>query len=211
MGKIRSIITAITLGFTGVVFAGTAAHAAITSVTSANVNMRAGPSTAYPAIVVVPNRSTVTTYGCQAGYTWCDVGYGTYRGWVYAPYLQAVYQGQPVIITPAIAPVMGLSVITFNQAYWTRYYRNYPWYGHWNRYYRGPVAARSGHVVGPYGGEARGGTVVGPAGNRARGGAVTGPNGHTAKGGAVCGPYGCTGRVVGPDGRAVGGAGHRYR
>ncbi|WP_136659118.1 SH3 domain-containing protein [Nitratireductor sp. XY-223] len=115
-----------------------AAQAATSSYTTANVNLRAGPGTAYPILVTVPNGTPITTYGCLDGYNWCDVSWGTERGWMSASYIQVTYQGQPRIITPAIAPSVGITVVVFNRAYWDRYYYGRPWYANWNRYYRPP-------------------------------------------------------------------------
>lgn len=70
-----------------------AAAAATTAVATANVNLRAGPSTAYPAVTVVPAGTAITTFGCVSGYSWCDIGFGTYRGWVAASYIQVIYRG----------------------------------------------------------------------------------------------------------------------
>ncbi|MDJ0929522.1 SH3 domain-containing protein [Breoghania sp.] len=58
----------------------TSADAAVVSLATANVNIRAGPSTQYPVIIVLPQGANVVTYGCLAGYTWCDVGFAGRRG-----------------------------------------------------------------------------------------------------------------------------------
>ena len=115
-----------------------AAQAVTPSYTTANVNMRAGPGTSYPVLVTVPNRTSITTHGCLENYNWCDVSWGTERGWMSASYIQVTYQGQPVIVTPAIAPAIGLTVVVYNRAYWDRYYYGRPWYKNWDRYYRPP-------------------------------------------------------------------------
>ncbi len=119
----------------------TAASAATVAVATSNVNLRAGPSTSYPAVTLVPAGVQVVTHGCLSGYTWCDISMGNYRGWVAANYIQVVYRGAPVVLTPAIAPAVGLTVVAFNRAYWDTYYTRYPWYGSWNRYYAGPYPA----------------------------------------------------------------------
>ncbi|MDQ0305145.1 SH3 domain-containing protein [Ancylobacter polymorphus] len=111
-----------------------AASAATTSVAVTNVNLRAGPSTVYPAVTVVPAGAAITTFGCVAGYSWCDIGFGPYRGWVAADYIQVVYRGAPVVLTAPVAPALGITVVTFNRAYWDRYYVAYPWYGRWGGY-----------------------------------------------------------------------------
>lgn len=115
-----------------------AAQAATPSFTTANVNLRAGPGTSYPVLVTVPNRGAITTHGCLENYNWCDVSWGAERGWMSASYIQVTYEGQPVYVTPAIAPVVGLSVVIYDRAYWDRWYYGRPWYANWDRYYRPP-------------------------------------------------------------------------
>ncbi|MBN9672034.1 SH3 domain-containing protein [Roseibium aggregatum] len=121
-------------------FAPTGASAA-TAVVMTDLNMRAGPGTHYPVVRVLPGSASVVIYGCTAGTTWCDVGFGPDRGWVSASYIQVTYQGQTVVVTPAVAPAVGLAVVTFNRAYWNTYYVGRPWYASWNTYYRAPAGA----------------------------------------------------------------------
>lgn len=129
-----------------IVAGATAGAAATTAIATANVNLRAGPSTSYPAVTVVPAGMTIATYGCISGYSWCDIGFGPYRGWVAASYVQVIYRGSPVVLTAPVAPVVGITVVSFNRAYWDRYYTAYPWYGRWGAYppYRAP------HVTSAY-------------------------------------------------------------
>lgn len=119
--------------------ASTVAAAATVAVATGNVNLRAGPSTAYPVVIVVPVGARIVTHGCVAGYSWCDIAYGSYRGWVAASYVQVVYQGAPVVLTPAVAPVVGVTVVTYNRVYWDTYYATYPWYRNWSVYARYPA------------------------------------------------------------------------
>lgn len=116
-----------------------ASSAATVAVATGNVNLRAGPSTAYPVVTTVPAGVQVTTHGCLSGYTWCDISMGVSRGWVAANYIQVVYRGAPVVLTPAVAPAVGLTVVTFNKVYWDTYYAAYPWYGRWGYYAPPPV------------------------------------------------------------------------
>lgn len=111
-----------------------AGMAATSAVATANVNLRAGPSTAYPAVTIVPAGTTIATFGCVSGYSWCDVGVGPYRGWIAASYLQVLYRGTPVVLTAPVAPAIGLTVVTFDRAYWDTYYRASPWYARWAAY-----------------------------------------------------------------------------
>lgn len=122
-----------------------AAAAATAAVATANVNLRAGPSTGYPVITVLPTGARIVTHGCLADYSWCDIAFGQHRGWVSAGYVQVVHGGGPVVLTPAVAPAVGVTVVSFNKVYWDTYYAAYPWYGSWNRYgtyYRAYPAGR---------------------------------------------------------------------
>ena len=125
-----------TLCALGLFLTANSASAVTSGFTTATVNMRAGPGTGYPVIVTVPNGATITTYGCLANYSWCDVSWRGERGWMSASYIHITYQGRRRVLTPALAPVVGINVIVFNRSYWNRYYRARPWYRHWNRYYR---------------------------------------------------------------------------
>jgi uncharacterized protein YraI len=145
-----------------------AALAASPAVATHDVNLRAGPGTAYPAITTVPAGAPITAFGCDTGYYWCDVAWGPNRGWMSASYIQVVYAGRPVIVTPAVAPSVRLNVVAFDYGYWQAHYAGRPWYGHWAHYHRpAPGVRRAGGVVcGPeacrYGVVRRGphGTVV---------------------------------------------------
>lgn len=95
---------------------------------TANVNMRAGPAVAYPAVTMIPSGSPVSIYGCLDGWTWCDVSAGPNRGWVAANFVQDNYQGRRVVITDYGSQI-GIPVVTFALGtYWDNYYRARPWY-----------------------------------------------------------------------------------
>jgi len=129
------------------------AKAASGAVAIASVNLRAGPSTAYPVVTVVAAGTGVTLYGCTAGYAWCDVAVGPHRGWLAANYVQVTYRSTPVVLTPTLAPRLGIIVLTYDRAYWDRHYVRYPWYAPWPyrpRYYppsRLPPVATPGTTV----------------------------------------------------------------
>ena len=170
------------------------ARAATPSVATSNVNLRAGPATSYPVVTVVPAGAQIVTYGCISSYAWCDIGYGTARGWVSASYITATGPSGGVVVSAATAAAVGITVVGFSKAYWNSYYTAYPWYGRWTAY--APHAS--------------GGAVAGCVG-AACGGArrVTGANGGTVTSAGGCGPNGCGGarRVVGPNGGTAGAAG----
>ena len=122
----------------------TAALASTVAVSTVNVNLRAGPATSYPVVTVLPQGTRIITHGCVADYAWCDVAFGQYRGWVSASYIQVVYNGGPVVLSAAVAPTIGVTVVTYNRAYWNTHYVAQPWYRSWTSYYRpyAPVAPR---------------------------------------------------------------------
>jgi uncharacterized protein YraI len=129
------------------------ASAAMSAVAVTNVNMRAGPSTAYPVVIGLPSRAALTVHGCTANTTWCDVSWGRERGWVSANYVQVFYRGAPTVVTP---------VVSFNQTYWNTYYVGRPWYGQWNAYYRPGAYPPRGGAVGGCNDRGCGGAVVSP-------------------------------------------------
>ncbi len=100
-------------GIVGVLFVTDAD--AQTSVTSAPLNLRTGPATAYPAIATIPAGQAVHVYGCTAGPGWCDVGWSSYRGWLAAAYL---------------GPVAAYPVVLYDQVlYHNAYYAGQPYHG----------------------------------------------------------------------------------
>lgn len=111
------------------------AKAETVAVVTADLNLRAGPGTTYPVADILPAGSRVVTYGCVASYTWCDVNFGTSRGWVSAGYLSLPSGGSSVVVSAQTAPRIGLTVVAFDQGYWDRYYIGRPWYGRGPAYY----------------------------------------------------------------------------
>ena len=96
---------------------------------TANVNMRAGPSTRYPAVAVIPAGSSVEIRGCLSDVNWCDVEFYGGRGWVSGQYVQASYQQRRVYVGPQYYRPLGIPMIRFSvDNYWDRYYRNRDFY-----------------------------------------------------------------------------------
>ncbi|CTQ56662.1 hypothetical protein LP7551_05223 [Roseibium album] len=87
--------------------------------TTANLNMRTGPSTNYPVITTVPRAGGVTVFGCTADFRWCDAAFANAKGWVSGKYLSyggnGAYYGRPI---PSAGVYIGVP----------RYNRNYPIY-----------------------------------------------------------------------------------
>nr|WP_157213599.1 SH3 domain-containing protein [Rhizobium leguminosarum] len=106
---------------------------------TANVNMRAGPSTRYPAVAVIPAGSSVEIRGCLSDVNWCDVEFYGGRGWVSGQYVQASYQQRRVYVGPQYYRPLGIPMIRFSvDNYWDRYYRNRDFYRDRDRWSRGP-------------------------------------------------------------------------
>lgn len=105
------------------------------AVSTASVNMRSGPSTRYPPVLVIPAGSRVEIAGCMRSANWCDVSYRGYRGWVSGSYLQAVYAQRRVYVDPQYYRPLGIPSVTFSIGnYWDRHYRDRDFYrdrDHW--------------------------------------------------------------------------------
>lgn len=73
---------------------------ALSAITSVNVNMRTGPSTAYAIMRVVPKGSYAEVHNCLESATWCDVTYDRTRGWISGRYL--LFTGSGYVSRPII-------------------------------------------------------------------------------------------------------------
>ncbi len=110
------------------------ADAAARAIATADVNLRAGPSTRYPAVDVVGGGDRVRVYGCLENRSWCDVGYDGQRGWMSSNYL--AYAGGPRrytgerAIRAIEAPVISFSI----GGYWDDHYRARRFYRERDRY-----------------------------------------------------------------------------
>nr|CAD6432869.1 SH3 domain-containing protein [Rhizobium sp. Q54] len=112
-----------------VVAAPSLADAAVRGHSTANVNMRSGPSTSYPAVTVIPAGSPVTIYGCMSSVNWCDVAFSGGRGWVSGRYVQASYRERRVYVGPQYYRPLGIPTVTFEIGnYWDRHYRGRDFY-----------------------------------------------------------------------------------
>ena len=115
-----------------------AAHAATaTAIATTNVNLRAGPSTQYPAVDVVRSGEDVRVFGCLETRSWCDVGFRGFRGWMSSNYIAVVDVGRrytgPEVVGRIGAPIVGYS---FGR-YWDDNYRDRSFYrdrGNWDRW-----------------------------------------------------------------------------
>ncbi|PPJ45460.1 SH3 domain-containing protein [Rhizobium sp. KAs_5_22] len=103
--------------------------AAANAYSTANVNMRSGPSTQYPPVLVIPAGVRVDIQGCMRAANWCDVAYAGYRGWVSGRYLQTTYSQRQVYVDPEYYRPLGIPTITFSiGSYWDRHYRDRDFY-----------------------------------------------------------------------------------
>lgn len=195
------------------------ALAATTATVTTSLNLRAGPSTQYPVVTVVPQSKPVRLYGCNANTSWCDISFGSHRGWASASYIRVYNSGTTVAVAPVVVRTVGLPVVTYSRVYWDTYYAAYPWHSQWTvRYAAAPgtttVTGKAGCVgnacgvkrtaTGPNGGKAsrKAGCVHGACGGRTK---VTGPNGNTASKAWGCSRASgnCRVRRTGPAGNSV--------
>lgn len=123
----RLYLTPIVAGLLAVAAAPAVALAQDAIVTT-DLNMRAGPSTAFPVVDVLEERTLVEVHGCVTGYSWCDVSADANRGWVSGAYLSYAAGGSYVPLVEYVSdydvPIISFSV----GSYWDSYYRNRPWY-----------------------------------------------------------------------------------
>src|ERR1700730_2525469 len=97
----------LTFGLASVLLVVPFAASAQEAYTTRSVNVRAGPDTSYPVVGSLGAGAPVEVFGCIDDWSWCDVGFGYDRGWVYAPYLNYVYQGRRVPFY-TYAPTFGI-------------------------------------------------------------------------------------------------------
>lgn len=90
--------------------------------------LHAGPAYQYPRVAYVPQDARVFIHGCLRGFSWCDVSWRGNRGWIDASDLTYAWNNRYVVVQEW-GPRIGLPVIGFAvQDYWTRYYRDRPWW-----------------------------------------------------------------------------------
>ncbi len=76
--------------------------AAQNAYTTADLNLRTGPSTANPVITAIPARSPVYVYGCLQGRSWCEVQWRNIRGYASQYYLS--FSGPSYVPAPSYTP-----------------------------------------------------------------------------------------------------------
>lgn len=127
-GQMRRYLMPLAASFVAVVAAPSLA-AAQDAIVTADLNMRAGPSTSFPVVDVIPESAPVDVHGCLSGYSWCDVSSRGSRGWVSASFLSYAAGGSYVPLIEHTSDVE-IPIITYSVGpYWDTYYRDRPWYG----------------------------------------------------------------------------------
>lgn len=74
---------------------------AATGMTTTAVNLRIGPGTGHAVLTAIPPSQPVTIIGCLSSYAWCDVVWGSYRGWISAAYVTHLSSGTAIPIAAA--------------------------------------------------------------------------------------------------------------
>lgn len=110
-----------------------AVASAATGYVITDLNVRAGPSTAYPVVDVYPGGTRVDVIGCTSGPGWCDVSAYGVRGWVSANYLDLYYDGYRAR-APQLIGRVGVPTISFSiGTYWDNHYRDRSFYRYRDR------------------------------------------------------------------------------
>lgn len=105
------------------------ASAAVNAVTTASVNMRAGPGVRYAIVAVVPAGQRIKVFGCASSRRWCDVQWRRQRGWISSRFLSRISRRQPLYEPGFVLP----PVIYFDfGVYRDRWYRDRPFHRHYN-------------------------------------------------------------------------------
>ena len=98
--------------------------------TNVSLNLRAGPSTDYPAVAVLRGGQPLDVLGCTGGYSWCDVVLPDgLRGWVFSEGLDYAHEQQRVPLA-VYGAAIGVPIVAFTLGnYWSNHYRDRPFYG----------------------------------------------------------------------------------
>lgn len=81
-----------------------------TSITTTRVNMRAAPDTGAMVLTTLPPRAEVVTHGCLDNLSWCEVSWGSQRGWVSSSYTLTVQDHEAVVVNEPIALLPGVNI-----------------------------------------------------------------------------------------------------
>ncbi len=101
------------------------------SYAAAEINMRAGPSTRYPSIGILPQGIPLNVLGCTNGYRWCDVEVSGCRGWVSGAYVEIEHDSQRLrapayvrVVRESAVPTVSFSI----NSYWSDHYEDRDFY-----------------------------------------------------------------------------------
>lgn len=74
-----------------------------------------GPGHSFERLDSVPDNARLHIFGCTPNYMWCDVSYGSARGWLDAHGIETYDRGRRVIVAEA-GPYIRMPVITYSSA-----------------------------------------------------------------------------------------------
>ena len=98
--------TPLRLGLGGVLMLFSLAALAENAVTTDVASVRAGPDSSYPEVAQLDADTPIQVMGCLDDWSWCDVSFDEYRGWLYAPDITYEYEGGYVPFY-SYAPIFG--------------------------------------------------------------------------------------------------------
>lgn len=93
MVVVRRVLLTIAAVGCALAFPAGGAWASERATVTANVNLRAGPSSRYQSLGVVPAGEMVAVYSCRTGFDWCNVEHRGKRGYLAGRYLAYASQG----------------------------------------------------------------------------------------------------------------------
>ena len=106
---------------------------AVTGTVIQAADLYAGPGS-YPNLAAVPTGASVNVIGCTSAYHWCDITFGTERGWIAGDHLALPYQGRPVTVIES-GPRVSVPIVAFElKPYWEAHYRERPFFSERERW-----------------------------------------------------------------------------
>ncbi len=75
-----------------------------------------GPGHKFERLDSVPDNTRVQIFGCTPNFSWCDVSWGSSRGWLDAHGIETYDRGRRVIVADD-GPYLRLPVVTYSATY----------------------------------------------------------------------------------------------
>jgi uncharacterized protein YraI len=80
-------------------------------------HLYSGPGHNFTRVEAVPENARVHIFGCTPSFDWCDVSWGSARGWIDANGLESYYAGRRARVADA-GPSLNIPTISFSSTYY---------------------------------------------------------------------------------------------